>query len=399
MRSSPVIILTSMYYKPHFGGIENSIFQLGKVAKKCGYRVIIVCSDAPMSGKVRLPKYEQSEAGEIFRFPHFSPQFFVLKLFSPIINTISAFRLARNLRKELSKTVLVLTRHYITGVAFYLAKFKNIIYLVPGVVSTQDTLPLKDKGIDTKHRIKNFLLLRVVIPQNIFLQRRLLRVTKRNFVFSTFMSNQLKIFAGAKSTKIMCGVDTNTFKPRCKTDVRKKLKLEQNSFYCLCLGRVTIHKGFKYAIEALAFIPDMRVRLIIVGDGPELSTLEDLTNSLNLGSRVLFFEKTDTPELFFAASDLFLMTSVFETFGQTILEGMASGLPVVAFDSTQVQTATNEIISRNVNGFIVPFSSKELAKAINFAFNEEKIVMTVSENAINDVRIKYSWESLFEELK
>jgi len=70
--------------------------------------------------------------------------------------------------------------------------------------------------------------------------------------------------------------------------------------------------------------------LILVGDGPERKVAEDLVARLGLSNLVTFTGKVLCVEEFLRQADILLCTSQTESFGMSIAEGMASGLPVVA---------------------------------------------------------------------
>jgi glycosyltransferase involved in cell wall biosynthesis len=95
------------------------------------------------------------------------------------------------------------------------------------------------------------------------------------------------------------------------------------------LDPVKDHASLLQAVrKLLCRVPGLR--LTIVGDGPLRASLEALTAALGLGGRVTFTgARGDTPELM-RSFDVFVLPSVNEGISNTILEAMATGLPVVA---------------------------------------------------------------------
>ena len=78
-------------------------------------------------------------------------------------------------------------------------------------------------------------------------------------------------------------------------------------------------------------------RLVIVGDGPERAGLEQLVARLDVGDRVSFTgHRDDTPSLY-SGFDLFALTSDTEQMPMSVIEAMASGLPVVSTDVGDVR--------------------------------------------------------------
>jgi glycosyltransferase involved in cell wall biosynthesis len=86
--------------------------------------------------------------------------------------------------------------------------------------------------------------------------------------------------------------------------------------------------------------------MVMVGDGPQRAALADAY------SDVLFTGMKHGSELaaHYASADLFLFPSLTETFGNVVLEAMASGLPVVAFD----QAAALEHVANGISGLVIP---------------------------------------------
>jgi glycosyltransferase involved in cell wall biosynthesis len=78
--------------------------------------------------------------------------------------------------------------------------------------------------------------------------------------------------------------------------------------------------------------------LVIAGDGPERSSLERLASELGLSDRVRFMGYVDTPWTFYRTFDVFALSSDTEQMPLSLIEAMASGVPVVATDVGDVAT-------------------------------------------------------------
>jgi glycosyltransferase involved in cell wall biosynthesis len=92
-------------------------------------------------------------------------------------------------------------------------------------------------------------------------------------------------------------------------------------------------------------MPDLW-HLVLVGDGPERGQLERLVEGSGLTRRIHFTGQVSDPETYLQLADVYVLSSEKEAFGQVLIEAMACGLPVAAFDPELpgVATATNEIV-------------------------------------------------------
>src|ERR1700722_6531172 len=97
-------------------------------------------------------------------------------------------------------------------------------------------------------------------------------------------------------------------------------------------------KNLARLIRAFAIAANERpARLVIVGDGPERASLAELAAKLGVADRIMFAgHRTDTPALY-ASFDLFALTSDTEQMPLSVIEAMASGLPVVSTDVGDVR--------------------------------------------------------------
>ncbi|MBI2097858.1 MAG: glycosyltransferase family 4 protein [Candidatus Vogelbacteria bacterium] len=115
-----------------------------------------------------------------------------------------------------------------------------------------------------------------------------------------------------------------------KTDLRKKYP--QFDKIILMASRFTREKNIGLAIEAMHEIVKFRPKtgLVIVGDGSEEKKLK--AKSYKLKANVIFEPWTDDLASYYKTADLFLVTSLYEGYGRTIIEALACGCQVVSTD-------------------------------------------------------------------
>jgi len=142
------------------------------------------------------------------------------------------------------------------------------------------------------------------------------------------------------------GIDLRQFSkhpdyhPRLQ-EIRQQYGLSLDDKIILSLGRVSEEKSIHTIIEQL---PDLinaspNVKLLIVGDGPYRSKLEKLTKKLNLNEHVVFIGQVafEDVSFYYSLATVFVSASKTETQGLTIMEAMASGIPVVVYDDLNVK--------------------------------------------------------------
>ena len=150
------------------------------------------------------------------------------------------------------------------------------------------------------------------------------------------------------------GVDTRLFSPaRRDPQLRRDWGATDGAAVALYVGRLAPEKNLKVVLNAFA---GMRTRvplarLVMVGDGPERAALAARHPEI-------VFAGTRTGEdlaAHYASADIFLFSSLTETFGNVTLEAMASGLAVVAYD----YAAAQQYLAHERSGLLAPFDDGE----------------------------------------
>lgn len=141
------------------------------------------------------------------------------------------------------------------------------------------------------------------------------------------LKEALQRYHPIKVNVIPHAVDTDFF------SLREEIK-DKNFFHIVSIGRLSPEKNIKMLI--LAFFEllesDPSSRLTIGGDGPERRNLESLVKSLGIESKVKFLGELSQLKVrdLLHSADLFVLTSLRETFGVVLIEALSSGLPVIS---------------------------------------------------------------------
>jgi sugar transferase (PEP-CTERM/EpsH1 system associated) len=166
-----------------------------------------------------------------------------------------------------------------------------------------------------------------------------------------------------KVQTICNGVDTAKFNPDNKDLVRAKHGYSREDLIIGTVGRLDPIKDQQLLIRSFAQVAMKypRLHLLIIGDGPCREDLERLAKDLGVSNNVLFSGmRHDVPELL-KLLDIFVLPSLFEGISNTILEAMATGIPVVA---TRVG-GNPELVVDGETGYLAPKQDIDaLAKAL-----------------------------------
>ncbi len=116
--------------------------------------------------------------------------------------------------------------------------------------------------------------------------------------------------------------------------VRETGMKPENKIRLLYVGRLHLLKGIHLLLEAIAGLPQERVSLDIVGDGPEEYRLKSLSKSLGVDEFVTFHGKLPREELciVYTSHDIMVSPSLYESGGLGVLEAFSHGLPAIVLD-------------------------------------------------------------------
>ncbi len=148
------------------------------------------------------------------------------------------------------------------------------------------------------------------------------------------------------------------------TDISRGLKYQREydvKDVCrlLTVSRLVPVKNIVLQIRALKNIIDnnenIRMELLIVGDGPEKKSLQGLVKRLNLNNLVKFVGWQNEVERFYKEADIFLLTSNSEGWGKVVIEAASYGLPIVMTDVG----CAKEVIRNNETGIVITVNNQE----------------------------------------
>ena len=162
-------------------------------------------------------------------------------------------------------------------------------------------------------------------------------------------------------------------------------------------SRLVKKNGIGDLIEAMQYLPE-QVKLLIIGSGPLLKNLQLTTYNLQLKNRVRFLGHIPHEQLppYLWASDMFVRPSLSEGMGNSFVEAMAAGLPVVA---TPVGGIPDFLKDEDTGLFCEVGNPRSIAEQIKLLLSDDGLRSRIIRNASEMVRERYEWNGITEQMK
>lgn len=185
---------------------------------------------------------------------------------------------------------------------------------------------------------------------------------KNKLVFvSEYLKSQISKEAGIKGeTFVMPNFIESRYFELVPNSIREgKLRI-------LLVGNLRTQKNHKIVLEGLSLLPDQEIETVIVGEGPLRTQIEERIISLKLKNVVLVGNQIDISP-YLSQADIFIMPSLFEGFGISLVEAMAVGLPCIVSDIPPFQEIGEQELL-----FFNPVSATALAEKINILLDADQ---------------------------
>ena len=389
------IAIYSDNFYPEISGISDSIITIAKELSKRGHKVIFY-----------VPKYSKKD-------------FTILKLKFQEINlgkNIQIFRLP-SLPYPLSPTKqgrLVLP---------FLFSFKHIKKFNPDVIYTQSFFGagieallvskiLKIHLVGTNHTlISEFLKyspIRSKLIEKLMLKYVSWYYNHCQYVTSpskSVLKDMEKYGFKRKNRFFSNPIDLSYFKPTDKmTKKRIRQKLNLSGKIICYAGRLAEEKNVDQIIKAIKIVKEkfLDVKLMIAGKGKNEEYLKQYVKKLGLEQNVYFlgYLKQDSLLNLYRLSDIFAVMSTAETQCMSMMQAMASGLPVIGADAWAIPEYLN-----GSHGIVVPAGDvKSLAEKIIYLFNNQEKMEKLEQEGVRYVKnfsvikIANEWEKTFNKI-
>ena len=172
-----------------------------------------------------------------------------------------------------------------------------------------------------------------------------------------------------------------------------------NQINLIIVSRLVTHKNIGVIIEAMSDLNNPLIRLNIIGEGPELNQLKNISQNFNIKDNVIFHGKQNRDEInhIFMNSDLYIQASNYEGLPHSLLEAMSFGIPVLCTPVGECK----EILANGDRGYMLdlPVSKDEIKLKINKIISEKNIANIKGQKGKDFVSKRYNLSNTFNDYK
>lgn len=284
-----------------------------------------------------------------------------------------------------------------------------------------------DKSIDVIHthflRENYISIISKVLGNNVKLinTRHMLIKNSKSVVYSNrFMTKfNYKVIAVSKAVEellmdegilpnkiqlIYTGIDLDSWSSEKNLEFRNEFNIDKDDILIASVARFSEEKGHEFLLNSIAAmkniieskeISDLKFKFVLVGDGNLLNKTMELAQNLDINNDIIFTGHRNDINHILRACDLFISHSKSEAFGISILEALASGLPVISTDSG----GSREIITPSCDfGTLIPYGDKDkLAESILKFLSNKNLIKIYSKNGLNFLSNNFNLDNTMEE--
>ena len=178
-------------------------------------------------------------------------------------------------------------------------------------------------------------------------------------------------------------------------EARQKLGIAPSDFVCLFVGQHVWQKNVRLIIEALEKVKDTPFKMFFVGNGYAADAMKEMVTEKDLDSQVTFVGTVtdrETIKQYYAAADLFLFPSLYDTDGLVVKEAAALHTPSILID----EATAASIITDGENGFLSHNDLDAFANRLRELIHDPERVHRVGIQASRS--IVRSWEDVVDEV-
>lgn len=256
-----------------------------------------------------------------------------------------------------------------------------------------------------------------IVGNSIVIPRRGIDYPLKNKIRYRFTYNKLAdaLLANSEATKLSLlrnapwldperihvvynGIDPKPFMGESEINLRKEWGLHADAVIIGFAGQLDERKGIDCLLRSFARTAAVHknVHLVIAGEGPMRSEIEEFSRKNNLDTKIHLVGFLDGIEDFMKSIDVFVLPSLWEGFGIVLIEAMAAGKPAI---TTNVSSMP-EIVLDGETGRIVPVDDADaLSQAMNDLVHDEKLRELLGSKARTRVLEKFTLDRMLDSLE
>lgn len=374
---APKTLIISLVYYPEFvGGAEVATFEITKRMPNDSFDMITLRGDSSFSEENIGNVHVYRVGWKVNHTNFFGKVFFnVQKYLFPIL----VFLNGSSLFQKNSYTHLwsIMANHGGFGALLLKLRFSSLKF----VLTLQEGDPI------------SYIKRKVFLVYPLF--KMIFKKADTIHVISNYLADFAKSMGGKNIHVIPNGVDLETFSSPASSEevhrIKQKFNIVEGDVVLVTASRLVIKNGIGDVIKSLLYLPD-HYKFLIAGEGELKDSLSRLVSKLGLSARVTFagFVPHKDLKAFLVAGNIFIRTSLSEGLGNSFLEAMASGLPVVATPVGGIP----DFLTDGTTGIFVPQGNpKEIAQGIS-RLEDISLSVFLKKNANNMVRSRFDWNMI-----
>ncbi len=387
------ILILSLTYHPYIGGAEVAIKEITDRIPDVEFHMVTAHFDST------LPKIEKIGNVLVHRVGLARPRpsmadlkKFPLSLNKPLFQFLSAWK-ALQLHKKYRYDSLWAMMAHATGVpaAIFKMRHSEVRYVL--TLQEGDPVPY----IEKKMKPLWWLFTRAFTKADVV---QAISTFLGNWARARGFTGQLEIIPNAVNSKQFSKKHSDSE----LSVLRNTLGKEEGDTFLVTTSRLVHKNAVDDVINSLSLLP-AHVHFLVLGAGPDEVPLKKLVQEKNLGERVQFLGLVDQKEIpkYLAVSDIFIRPSRSEGMGNSFVEAMASGLPVIATQEGGISDFLfdeKRNTDRETTGWAVDANSPEqIAEVVQEILSHPEKVEHVTARAKLLALEKYDWDIVAKDMR
>ena len=373
-----ILIFSTAYY-PFVGGAEVAVKEItDRLGADFEFDLITTQLDR------KLPKQEKIGNIDVFRIG------IGVKIIDKLLLTFYGHRMAIKLYRKNQYDIVW-----------------SIMASYGGLSASKFILKLKKRRLPKANGVPKFLLTLQEgdSPEHIARRARFIKKQFQNIFqradyiqcISSYLADWAKkMGANCPIEVIPNGVDIQHFSQIYPEDelneLKRKLGKKNDDKFLITTSRLTAKNGIADLINSLNYLPS-HIKLLIAGIGEDEKKLKQLTQIQNLENRIKFLGFIDHKEIlkYLKISDIFIRPSLSEGLGNSFLEAMVAGIPVIA---TPIGGIPDFLEDGQTGLFCEVKNPESIARQVQRLLADTQLKNTITQNASQMVAQKYDWNLL-----